>query len=56
MPMEALCHVVNDNVITVNVSSCSNAHHHMHHGDHHDSVGNTYKKAVFVEYEDETFR
>ncbi|KAL4232107.1 hypothetical protein ACF0H5_009683 [Mactra antiquata] len=33
----------------------SNSHHHMHHGDHHDSVGNTYKKAVFVEYEDEMF-
>ncbi|KAH3706573.1 hypothetical protein DPMN_065961, partial [Dreissena polymorpha] len=33
----------------------SNAHHHQHHGDHHDSVGNTYKKAVYVEYEDSAF-
>ncbi|XP_053407301.1 hephaestin-like isoform X2 [Mercenaria mercenaria] len=34
----------------------SNSHHHMHHGEHHDALGNTYKKAVFVEYEDEFFR
>lgn len=34
----------------------SNSHHHMHHGEQHDSLGNTYKKAVFVEYEDESFR
>ena len=33
----------------------SNDHHHMHHGGSHDSLGNTYKKVVFVEYEDANF-